>query len=139
MNENIVCADTNNVTNHGALQGGKERYRTPGKLTLELVLANQNKLLCLWTIQLTKWAGKVPYLLLLKCSMDQLKRNQFARTELLMDIIKKIRSSQRIFFKMFYSGISLVLQVKANKSGSLQAASCFPVTSFCFFCFFVST
>ena len=38
----------------------------PGKLTLELVLANQkqNKLLCLWTIQLTKWAGKVPYLLL---------------------------------------------------------------------------
>ena len=42
----------------------------PGKLTLELVLANQkNKLLCLWTIQLTKWASKVPYLLLLKCSM----------------------------------------------------------------------
>ena len=48
-------------------KGGKERCRPPGKLTLELVLANQkqNKLLCLWTIQLTKWAGKVPYLLLL--------------------------------------------------------------------------
>ena len=52
------------------MEQGKERYRPPGKLTLELVLANQNKInLCLWTIQLTKWAGKVPYLLLLKCSM----------------------------------------------------------------------
>ena len=51
------------------VEGGKERYRPPGKLTLELVHANQNKLLCLWTMQLTKWAGKVPYLLLLKCSM----------------------------------------------------------------------
>ena len=53
------------------VEGGKERYRPPGKLTLELVLANhkQNKLLCLWTVQLTKWAGNVPYLLLLKCSM----------------------------------------------------------------------
>ena len=52
-------------------EGGKEQYRPPGKLTLELVLANQkqNKLLCLWTMQLTKWASKVPYLLLLKCSM----------------------------------------------------------------------
>ena len=53
------------------VEGGKERYRPPGKLTLELVHANQNKLLCLWTMQLTKWAGKVPYLLLLKCSMDK--------------------------------------------------------------------
>ena len=44
------------------VEGGMERYRPPGKLTLELVLANQNKLLCLWTMQLTKWAGKVPYL-----------------------------------------------------------------------------
>ena len=52
------------------VEGGKERYWPPGKLTLELVLANQNKLLCLWTMQLTKWAGKVPYLLLLKCSMN---------------------------------------------------------------------
>ena len=52
------------------VEGGKERYRPPGKLTLELVHANQNKLLCLWTMQLTKWAGKVPYLLLLKCSMN---------------------------------------------------------------------
>ena len=53
------------------VEGGKERYRPPGKLTLELVLANQNKInfKCLWTIQLTKWAGKVPYVLLLKCSM----------------------------------------------------------------------
>ena len=53
------------------VEGGKEWYRLPVKLTLELVLANQkqNKLLCLWTIQLTKWAVKVPYLLLLKCSM----------------------------------------------------------------------
>ena len=53
------------------VEGGKEWYRPPGKLTLELVLANQkqNKLLCLWTMQLTKWAGKVPYLLLLKCSI----------------------------------------------------------------------
>ena len=25
------------------VEGGKERYRPPGKLTLELVLANQNK------------------------------------------------------------------------------------------------
>ena len=48
------------------VEGGKERYRPPGKLTLELVLANQkNKLLCIWTMQLTKWAGKVPYLFLL--------------------------------------------------------------------------
>ena len=33
------------------------------------MLANhkQNKLFCSWTMQLTKWAGKVPYLLLLKC------------------------------------------------------------------------
>ena len=54
------------------VEGGMERYRSPGKLTLELVLANQNKLLCLWTMQLTKWAGKVPYLLLLKCSMPEL-------------------------------------------------------------------
>ena len=53
------------------VETGKERYQPPDKLTLELVLANQkqNKLLCLWTMQLTKWAGKVPYLLLLKCSM----------------------------------------------------------------------
>ena len=29
------------------VEEGKERYRPPGKLTLELVLANQNKLLCL--------------------------------------------------------------------------------------------
>ena len=44
------------------VEGGKELYRPPGKLTLELVLANQkqNKLLCLWTMQLTKWSGKVP-------------------------------------------------------------------------------
>ena len=50
------------------VEGGKERCWPPGKLTLEMVLANQkqNKLLCLWTMQLTKWAGKVPYLLLLK-------------------------------------------------------------------------
>ena len=26
------------------VEGGKERYRPPGKLTLELVLANQNKI-----------------------------------------------------------------------------------------------
>ena len=34
------------------VEGGKEGYRPPGKLTLELVLANkkQNKLLCLWTM-----------------------------------------------------------------------------------------
>ena len=56
------------------VEGGKERYQPLGKLTLELVLANQkqNKILCLWTMQLTKWAGKVPYLLLLKCSMPNL-------------------------------------------------------------------
>ena len=53
------------------VEGGKERYRPPGKLTLELVHANQNKLLCLWTMQLTKWAGKVPYLLILNCSMPE--------------------------------------------------------------------
>ena len=52
------------------VEGGKEWYWPPGKLTLELVLANQKKLLCLRTMQLTKWAGKVPYLLLLKCSME---------------------------------------------------------------------
>ena len=61
------------------VEGGKEQYRPPGKLTLELVLANQkqNKLLCLWTMQLTKWGCKVPYLLLLKCSMVELVSNIF--------------------------------------------------------------
>ena len=40
------------------VEGGKERYLPPGKLTLELVHSNKkNKLLCLWTMQLTKWAG----------------------------------------------------------------------------------
>ena len=39
------------------VEGGKEGYRPPGKLTLELVLANkkQNKHLCLWTRQLTSF------------------------------------------------------------------------------------
>ena len=42
----------------------------PGKLTLELALAEQKqKLLSLWTMKLTKWPDKVLYLLLLKCSM----------------------------------------------------------------------
>ena len=71
--EHVVPTSVTRLGMRDLVERAEEQYQFPGKLTLELVLANQkqNKLLCLWTMQLTKWAGKVPYLLLLKCFMDK--------------------------------------------------------------------